>query len=46
MSINLVHAIQSALTDEVAGQLAARIGLPPEAARSVMSTAAPALLAG
>jgi outer membrane protein OmpA-like peptidoglycan-associated protein len=46
MSINLVHAIQSALTDEVVGQLAARIGLPPEAARSVMSTAAPALLAG
>jgi outer membrane protein OmpA-like peptidoglycan-associated protein len=46
MSINLVHAIQSALTDEVVGQLAARIGLPPVAARSVMSTAAPALLAG
>jgi len=46
MSINLIHAIQSALTDEVVGQLGARIGLPPEAARSVMSTAAPALLAG
>ncbi|MFP3604579.1 OmpA family protein [Paraburkholderia sp. SIMBA_053] len=46
MSINLIHAIQSALTDEVVGQLGARIGLPSEAARSVMSTAAPALLAG
>ncbi|WOD17846.1 OmpA family protein [Paraburkholderia kirstenboschensis] len=46
MSINLIHAIQSALTDEVVGQLGARIGLPAEAARSVMSTAAPALLAG
>ncbi|MFM0529188.1 OmpA family protein [Paraburkholderia strydomiana] len=46
MSINLIHAIQSALTDEVVGQLGARIGLPSEAARSVMSAAAPALLAG
>jgi len=46
MSIDLIHAIHSALTDEVVGQLGARIGLPPEAARSVMSAAAPALLAG
>lgn len=46
MSIDLIHAIQSALTDEVVGQLGTRIGLPPQAARAVISTAAPALLAG
>jgi outer membrane protein OmpA-like peptidoglycan-associated protein len=46
MSINLIHSVQSALTGEVVGQLGARIGLQPAAARAVMSTAAPALLAG
>jgi outer membrane protein OmpA-like peptidoglycan-associated protein len=46
MSINLIHAIQSALTDEVVAQLGERIGLPPQATRAVVTTAAPALLAG
>ncbi|OAJ60738.1 flagellar motor protein MotB [Paraburkholderia ginsengiterrae] len=46
MSINVIQLIQSALTDSVVGQLAGRFGLPPDATQKVLSTIAPALVAG
>ncbi len=46
MSINVIQLIQSALTDGVVRQLAARFGLPPDATQKVLATTAPALVAG
>ncbi|CAB3738067.1 Outer membrane protein A [Paraburkholderia sediminicola] len=46
MSINVIQLIQSALTDGVVRQMAARFGLPPDATRKVLATTGPALVAG
>ncbi|MFL9869670.1 OmpA family protein [Paraburkholderia fungorum] len=46
MSINVIQLIQSALTDGVVRQLAARFGLPPDATQKVLATTGPALVAG
>ncbi|MGF6769810.1 outer membrane protein OmpA-like peptidoglycan-associated protein [Paraburkholderia sp. GAS199] len=46
MSINVMQLIQSALTDGVVRQLAARFGLPPDATQKVLATTGPALVAG
>jgi outer membrane protein OmpA-like peptidoglycan-associated protein len=46
MSINVIQLIQSALTDSVVRQLAARFGLPPDATQKVLATTGPALVAG
>jgi outer membrane protein OmpA-like peptidoglycan-associated protein len=46
MSINVIQLVQSALTDSVVRQLAARFGLPPDATQKVLATTGPALLAG
>ncbi|MFL9988269.1 MULTISPECIES: OmpA family protein [Paraburkholderia] len=46
MSINVIQLIQSALTDGVVRQMAARFGLPPDATQKVLATTGPALVAG
>jgi len=46
MSINVIQLIQSAVTDGVVRQLAARFGLPPDATQKVLATTGPALVAG
>jgi outer membrane protein OmpA-like peptidoglycan-associated protein len=46
MSINVIQLIQSAVTDGVVRQLAARFGLPPDATQKVFATTGPALVAG
>ncbi|CAE6685943.1 OmpA family protein [Paraburkholderia domus] len=46
MSINVIQLVQSALTDSVVRQLAARFGLPPDATQKVLATTGPALVAG
>ncbi|CAB3786408.1 Outer membrane protein A [Paraburkholderia ultramafica] len=46
MSLNLIQLVQSVLTDGVVQQLAARLGLPPDATRKVLATTGPALVAG
>ncbi|MFM0209076.1 OmpA family protein [Paraburkholderia sediminicola] len=46
MSINVIQLIQSALTDGVVRQMAARFGLPPDAIQKVLATTGPALVAG
>jgi outer membrane protein OmpA-like peptidoglycan-associated protein len=46
MSINVIQLIQSAITDGVVRQLAARFGLPPDATQKVLATTGPALVAG
>ncbi len=46
MSINVIQLIQSALTDGVVRQLAARFGLPPDATQKVLATTGPVLVAG
>lgn len=46
MTFNVIQLVQSALTDDVVQQLAARLGLPADATRRVLATTAPALVAG
>jgi outer membrane protein OmpA-like peptidoglycan-associated protein len=46
MSINVIQLIQSALSDGVVRQMAARFGLPPEATQKVLATTGPVLVAG
>jgi outer membrane protein OmpA-like peptidoglycan-associated protein len=46
MSINVIQLMQSALTDGVVLQLAARFGLPPDATQKVLATTGPVLVAG
>jgi outer membrane protein OmpA-like peptidoglycan-associated protein len=46
MSINVIQLIQSAVTDGVVRQLAARFGLPPDTTQKVLATTGPALVAG
>jgi outer membrane protein OmpA-like peptidoglycan-associated protein len=46
MSINVIQLMQSALTDAVVRQLAARFGLPPDATQKVLAVTGPALVAG
>lgn len=45
MSINVIQLIQSALPDGVVQQLSGRFGLSPEATRTVIGVAGPALVA-
>ncbi|QQC63083.1 OmpA family protein [Paraburkholderia ginsengisoli] len=46
MNLNVIQLVQSVLTDDVVRQLAARLGLPPEAAQKALASTAPALVAG
>lgn len=46
MSIDVTQLIQSALTDSVVRQLAARFGLPQDAIEKALATTGPALVAG
>ncbi|MFM0152827.1 OmpA family protein [Paraburkholderia sediminicola] len=46
MSINVIQLIQSAMTDGVVRQMAARFGLPPDATQKVLAATGPAVVAG
>lgn len=46
MSINVIQLIQSAMTDGVVRQLAARFGLSPDSTQKVLGATGPALAAG